>query len=303
MNIESAVTYNKNRYYNKPLWREIQRLIGTSDDGVPGPMTARAVADYQDKNGLTADGKVGPATLEHMGLTPTSAPADPEVGSCHFIGTSRVPAQDDHGHGYDYLTLRKDVGELWVKMWDIVQEAGGYLTTAGGLRRLSAGVSQNRSSTSLHYLGRAFDLATYSAMDDLEEDPFICTHDPDHERNWIIYVKASEGKEMELDAYTYKLWEARKDPQKVTGKFINFTELALEHGFHRIGMRSYYLNRRQVSDRGGAEWWHFQYEGDLEEGKSTFGEELLKVWTSSQLEGTGPWSLRNKKWNSRGYFS
>ena len=302
MNIEAAVKYNKERFYNKQLWKQIQRLIGTSDDGIPGPMTAQAVADYQKKNNLVSDGKVGPATLGFMGLTPNSAPADPEVGPCHFIGTMRVPAQDDHGHGYDYLKLRKDVGELWVKMWDIVTDAGGYLTTAGGLRRLSSSVSRNRSSTSLHYLGRAFDLALYSAMDDLDEDPFIVTQDPDSERHWIVYVKVETGEEMELDAYTYKSWEDRDPPTKVIGKFINFTELALQYGFHRIGMRSYYLDKRRKSDRGGAEWWHFQYQGGMESGKTKFGDELLKVWTPDELNGTGPWGYRNKIWNG-GYFS
>lgn len=40
--------------------RYVQSRIGTSIDGVYGPMTGRAVAQFQSRNNLTADGVIGP---------------------------------------------------------------------------------------------------------------------------------------------------------------------------------------------------------------------------------------------------
>jgi hypothetical protein len=44
----------------------------------------------------------------------------------------------------------------------------------------------------------------------------------------------------------------------------------------------------------GAEWWHFQYETGLEQGVSSFGNELLKVYDREQLEDTPPWRYRDR---------
>ena len=40
----------------------VQERVGAQADGVYGPATADAVADYQANHGLTADGIVGPMT-------------------------------------------------------------------------------------------------------------------------------------------------------------------------------------------------------------------------------------------------
>ena len=51
----------------------------------------------------------------------------------------------------------------------------------------------------------------------------------------------------------------------------------------------------------GAEWWHFQNEQGLIDKVTTFGSELLKIYTQPTLEGTPPWRQRDRvfgiNWN------
>jgi len=49
-----------------PYVKYVQERVGAVSDGVFGPATADAVADWQAQNGLTADGVVGPMTHEKM---------------------------------------------------------------------------------------------------------------------------------------------------------------------------------------------------------------------------------------------
>ena len=64
---------------NNEFIKEIQKVLGVEQVGNFGPKTETAVKEFQKKNGLTADGIVGPGTLAKMGLkapaaaTPTAA--------------------------------------------------------------------------------------------------------------------------------------------------------------------------------------------------------------------------------------
>ncbi|MGN6169938.1 MAG: peptidoglycan-binding domain-containing protein [Solirubrobacteraceae bacterium] len=48
--------------------RQMQRLLGVAADGEFGPITLRAVKDFQASHGLVVDGIVGPATRAALGL-------------------------------------------------------------------------------------------------------------------------------------------------------------------------------------------------------------------------------------------
>jgi putative chitinase len=55
---------------SKGEWvKKMQRVLGATPDGDFGPGTERAVKAWQAKNGLTADGIVGPKTLAAMGIS------------------------------------------------------------------------------------------------------------------------------------------------------------------------------------------------------------------------------------------
>lgn len=49
--------------------KQIQRVIGTTPDGVWGPATTGHIKEWQHTHGLPPDGIVGPATLAKMGIT------------------------------------------------------------------------------------------------------------------------------------------------------------------------------------------------------------------------------------------
>ena len=73
--VQEAVSYTHLDVYKRQVQ---QRLIQWgymtgSADGVYGAQTQAAVKQFQRKYGLTADGRVGPATAAKMGITLTSS--------------------------------------------------------------------------------------------------------------------------------------------------------------------------------------------------------------------------------------
>jgi peptidoglycan L-alanyl-D-glutamate endopeptidase CwlK len=60
--------------------KKLQEQLVIGADGKFGPRTEKAVRDYQKKNGLVDDGRVGPATLAHMKLF-KELTADPVKGA------------------------------------------------------------------------------------------------------------------------------------------------------------------------------------------------------------------------------
>ncbi|MDP2653548.1 MAG: peptidoglycan-binding domain-containing protein [Candidatus Omnitrophota bacterium] len=63
---------NQSRAFEKPGAQDIQQSLKNagfydgSVDGVIGPLTRRAIREFQEQNSLTADGKVGPKTWEKL---------------------------------------------------------------------------------------------------------------------------------------------------------------------------------------------------------------------------------------------
>jgi peptidoglycan hydrolase-like protein with peptidoglycan-binding domain len=59
----------------------LQKALGVSADGIIGPVTRRAIRNYQRNQGLAVDGIAGPQTLSHLGISGSAAPAKTQTQS------------------------------------------------------------------------------------------------------------------------------------------------------------------------------------------------------------------------------
>ena len=274
--------------------QEILQQLGYNPgpiDGKYGEKTERAVIQFQEQNNLYADGIVGPITWRslHKALEiHIEEQVNPLVENdfqADLMDWVRVPA-DKYRNGYDRFFLRKDAADAYLRVRARVIDAGGILTSSGGRRSLNAPVGASRSATSFHYTGRALDLFVGSGMENRGRDPFIIAADGD--RYWRVFARAEGGEPMEIEAVIYS---SRKRGRLISGRFIDLTALFAAEGFKRIRARpSFFTGGSWL----GAEWWHFQYENGLEKGVSTFGNELLKVYTENQVCSTPPWQYHSR---------
>lgn len=264
--------------------------LGTVD-GAFGKNTESAVKDFQTKKGLTADGIVGPKTLQEIDSAlkaagkegaefddqpeeepPVLKEPDVKLGwvSCP---ADKVPGKD----GFGSTVLRSDAAIAYKNLKAEVNALGGVLTSAGGRRALSSGAGPARSKTSMHYVGLAFDMSLATGLQNLEKDPYICVRVPGT-RKWTVWCKSPTAKEVELDAVTCRTVKGKTilETKKIKVKAFNFTEVAAKNGFVNISARKSFFDGGSYS---GSEWWHFQYNRALTEGVSKFGDEILKVYS------------------------
>jgi len=281
-------------------------------DGIFGRGTATAVSEFQSDSKLLADGIVGPSTLaayetaiakhakdEFMVSLPPSVRSRPLVNKAPVETWVKCPADKFKDRdGYSQLTLRSDVANSYKKLYKEVANLGGIITTAGGKRGLKGKASPSRSKRSMHYVGRAFDLALPTGMQNPDTDPYIITRSHGDRRKWVVWCKSNEPdideqsgvrvQDVKLEG-VYVVSEKNAKGKRYTVlrsktiecRAFNFTELANKHGFVGIsGRRSFFKGGSYL----GAEWWHFQWTLGLQRGITTFGSDLLKVYSLEEAE-------------------
>jgi hypothetical protein len=249
-----------------------------------------AVHDFQKQAGLFVDGDPGRETLWQLNaawvakaprLPQTKAPADKAPGS----------------GGYDSMTLRQDAAAAFAALRTELNGLGGLVTSAGGIRPLSATVSSGRSATSLHYTGLAFDMATDggSGYAHPATDAFVVVAPTwGTGQRWRVYARAGKGQQMTLSGRSFNRTKTVDPVTSVTGKFVDFTALAAKYGFNPIGPRAtFFLAGKR--DYMSAEWWHFQYGTALVKGISQFGGELLRLYSQDKLTQGAPSLWENRK--------
>jgi peptidoglycan hydrolase-like protein with peptidoglycan-binding domain len=281
-------------------------------DGHFGDMTEDAVEAFQKKSKIYIDGKVGPSTADLLNRALGSPrielhldlkPSDEEIKNTDKkLKWVRCPADRfENRGGFTKTTLREDVAEAYNRLYKEVHRLGGIITSAGGKRGLGSKASPARSKKSMHYVGRAFDMALPTGMQNPSSDPYIVENAGG--RRWTIWCKTDDPSvtEKTIEAsyvVTKKNAKGKKytiiKTREITCRAFNFTALAARHGFRSISARRSFFRGGAY---GGAEWWHFQWENHLLPNKTTFGEELLKVYTLQKASKFVYWDeAKNCKW-------
>lgn len=263
--------------------------------------------DEQAETGSAAGPKPAgpkPAGSKPAGPNPPAGPAKPPAQQAKPTPSAEKPAADQAPpepqslqivkvdadkwkEGYGNFQLRSDTAEAYGKVRDEVLRRGAILTSSGGLRALTAAVGASRSATSFHYTGRALDLYIYSGMVDPKTDPYVVVREK--ARVYRVYARCSPDQADVTELSHVMTYHKRDGSLTASGAFFDLTALFAEHGFAPIRAReSFEGGGAQL----GAEWWHFQYERGLIKKKSTFGEDLLALYSEATLKPTPPWQFR-----------
>ena len=259
-------------------------------DGIFGMGTRVQVEKFQEDNDLYPDGIVGSGTLSVMNPQLPEAlkfqiDGEPDPDETFIkLPWTKVEADKVKGSGgYSYFRLRRDAAEAYNALREDVLALGGVITSAGAKRSLTDSKKMaSRSLKSLHYTGLAFDMALDSGMNNPKKEVFVV--EEAEGRKWNVWCRtANESVPVrKIEGYTYNNTKI-----VVEDRFFSFTELARKHGFEGISCRRSFKSGGSYL---GAEWWHFQYEKALTPGVSTFGGELLKLYSLAEVKSTfEPW--------------
>lgn len=260
-------------------------------DGQFGPATELQVERFQESRELLPDGIVGKGTLRQIN---EALVAVGESDLKFKIGDHPDPEEpakrmkwvkvdaDKVGDGYNRFYLREDVAEAFNAFRADVLALGGVVSSAGAKRPLKDSKrSKSRSIKSLHYTGLAFDMALSSGMNNPDKDRYVIEEVGD--RRWNVWCKTDNEDVPLRKVEGYMYHHTRKI---VEARMFSITELAEKHGFKTIRARRYFMAGGHYA---GAEWWHFQWEKGLTPGVSTFGGELMKIYTLEECRKFAPW--------------
>ena len=237
--------------------------------------TDQMLKAYQSKKGLVADGLFGANTFQAL-----RSDIQRLTNWCDVPKGSKISCKvTKYQKGYADFRLRTDAAYWFNKVSDACEDAGAIITSSGADRVLNANVDANRSPTSMHYIATAFDLYVYSAMVNPETDPFVVERDGDY---WRVWARAKTGVLRTIaNPITYKHPLGSK--RAVTGVFVDFTAICEQFHFKRIKPRASFF---KGGNEMGAEWWHFQNEFVLFPQFSTFGQELLELYSGAKINSS-----------------
>ena len=251
---------------------KLQEAVHIHPDGIVGKGTMKQINELLEKEGHSE-------LKFELGVHP-----DPEEPSRKMkwvkVEADKVPGSQ----GYSHFRLREDAAEAYNALREEVLALGGVITSAGAKRPLTdSKKAASRSSKSLHYTGLAFDMALDSGMNNPKKEMFV-GEEAEEDREWNVWCRTdNESVDIrKVTGYTYN-----NTRMIIEDRFFSFTELARKHGFEGIKCRRSF---KRGGSYLGAEWWHFQFEKALEPGKSTFGGELVKIYSLDECKKFAPWN-------------
>jgi peptidoglycan hydrolase-like protein with peptidoglycan-binding domain len=210
-----------------------------------------------------------------------------------FVGFA-VGSADKYRDGYSQIQLRKDLVDSYTAALQHVHALGGLLTSSGAIRDLTERATAGRSTTSLHYTGRALDLFIYSGMQG-SEDPYLVTRAGGTDANpeWEVFcvskapLTASPLFDPSLIAerdVECVRWVRGVGSRTFVRRAVCFslTDVMARHGWAPIPARGAWKG-----DYLSCEWWHFQNAAGLVDNASTFGEQLRQVWREELVRDSG----------------
>ncbi len=101
-------------------------------DGINGPLTKAAVRQYQEKENISADGRIGPKTLDSLGVKPAPTSAEFDAAG-ENLKHSYTKGAKDMGHG------TKEAGSE-LKHGDVVGGAKDFGKGVGkGVEKMAVG--------------------------------------------------------------------------------------------------------------------------------------------------------------------
>lgn len=270
---------------------EVQKKLNShgfsvKEDNIWGNETEDELLDFQRKRGLYTDGIVGAITWALLNEEGDNFQEPPKKLKFDKVECDVWEYQGEKS--FRLTTLRQDASKSFRAVRNKVRKKGGLITSSGGRRMLSASVGPNRSKKSLHYLGIAHDLYVQSGMRNPKKDPYVIVKTEKDKEFWTVFARAKDGEKMSLKGFTYNHEEI-----EVEDNFVNLTKLFKEEGWEPISpRRSFFTKKHWLA----SEWWHFQYEKILTPKKSTFGEQLLKIYKRKDLEKYKIWDYRQATW-------
>jgi hypothetical protein len=279
--------------------RRVQIQVGAEPTGVFDYLTTEMAKIWQAEQRLTPDGLWGAKSWERgfhvarkkgrvVKLWPRVERVRlPLPGVEEYLKTKR---------SFDCVHLNPIPAAAFQRVIDEVQALGGFLTTSGSRRSIKARASKTRSRTSLHMVGRAVDLGVYSAG--YPGGPIFITEEEG--RRWRVWVHCPAAPEVEIIPVLIGVPRVKRSPIKV--RAVDLTALLEEQGFTGIKSRRWAHPDPAADEWGATEWFHFQHEGGLEEGLTSWGDVLLQSHGVAAFRATSSkkaprtWSYRHRAW-------
>lgn len=250
----------------------MQRLLGIEQSGVFDDATFEYVIRWQRANRIYSNGVFGFSSWRK---------ATHELDLHTEYSAYKTTFFDVVGRSKTKGVASEQTSEKFRALRDYVREHKGIFPGDDGRRFLHEVSTSCIDGTSLLYVGRCVQLDRASGMVDPFTDPYVVVLQKPN--LWVVYARAEDGEEMELDAYTNDYASV-----PVTGKFVNVTEKALELGLRQSRFMHHFL----LGEPNASLWWMFEDHEGLTPGL-TWSEILQEFHPRSELLDKEVWAFRH----------